>query len=304
MPVKPIEKQADVGVIVGRFQVHDLHPGHTELLDYVFERHNKVIIVLGVSAVPGTRNNPLDVEARSYLIKGRYPKAIIGHIKDCRCDEEWSNKLDTLISELKGPSQSILLYGSRDSFLPYYSGTYETQELVSDGAFWSGTEIRNKIKNEIDPTISFRAGAIWETYQQYPKVYPTVDIAVTRLEQDKVNLLLVRKPSEKQWRLPGGFVDTRDKNLEAAARREMIEECGAIETGPMKYIGSMLVDDWRYRSEIDKIMTNLFHTELKFGAVKAGDDVCEYCWKSLDCSGDWVVSEHKKLIEMLQDVSK
>ena len=32
---------ADVGVIVGRFQVHELHQAHRELIQYVMDRHDR-----------------------------------------------------------------------------------------------------------------------------------------------------------------------------------------------------------------------------------------------------------------------
>jgi len=43
------EKYSDVGIIVGRFQVHKLTEAHFKLIDTVLKRHKKVIIFLGVS---------------------------------------------------------------------------------------------------------------------------------------------------------------------------------------------------------------------------------------------------------------
>ena len=45
------EKHADVGIIVGRFQVHTLTDAHVKLIDNVKKRHEKVIIFLGVSGI-------------------------------------------------------------------------------------------------------------------------------------------------------------------------------------------------------------------------------------------------------------
>ena len=39
----------DVGIIVGRFQVDELHDAHVDLIQYVFDQHPKVIIFLGLS---------------------------------------------------------------------------------------------------------------------------------------------------------------------------------------------------------------------------------------------------------------
>ncbi len=40
---------ADVGVIVGRWQVDDLHEAHTRLIEEVRAQHKKVIIFVGLS---------------------------------------------------------------------------------------------------------------------------------------------------------------------------------------------------------------------------------------------------------------
>ena len=41
--------QSDVGIIVGRFQVADLHPAHIDLIETVVKAHKRVHILLGVS---------------------------------------------------------------------------------------------------------------------------------------------------------------------------------------------------------------------------------------------------------------
>lgn len=51
------QKLEEVGVVVGRFQVPDIHEGHHSLLEYVLSKHNKVCLVLGVAP---TRSTPLN----------------------------------------------------------------------------------------------------------------------------------------------------------------------------------------------------------------------------------------------------
>ena len=57
------EKQTDIGVIIGRFQVHELHLAHMALIETVLQNHTKVILFLGTSTAIATRKNPLDFKA-------------------------------------------------------------------------------------------------------------------------------------------------------------------------------------------------------------------------------------------------
>jgi bifunctional NMN adenylyltransferase/nudix hydrolase len=274
--VKEKELTYDVGVLVARFQVHELHDAHKELIDFVRERHHKVLVVLGASEVRGTTNNPLDIHARKQLVLRDYPDVETAYIHDEEFDEPWSKKLDKIIADNCTPHQTVMLYGGRDSFVDHYKGKHPTTVLESDRVF-SGTLLREEVGGrgaQADP--QWRAGAIWQAFNRYPTAFPTVDVAI--FNDDYTKLLLVRKPNEEQWRLPGGFVDPRkDPHLEAAARRESHEETGLDITDP-EYITSRLVDDWRYRREQDKIMTALFGAKRLSGHVNPADDVAEAQW--------------------------
>ncbi len=50
------------------------------------------------------------------------------------------------------------------------------------------------------------------------------------------------------------------------AKREVQEEAG-VEVGNITYLGSTLINDWRYRGEIDKIKTALFVAKYVFGKL-------------------------------------
>ena len=78
--------------------------------------------------------------------------------------------------------------------------------------------------------------------------------------------------------LPGGFADPADESYETAAARELQEECGALETTPMQYLGSVKIDDWRYRGETDKILSLLFTATLRSGKPQANDDLEALQW--------------------------
>lgn len=305
-----IEKsQGNVGVIVGRFQIHELHEAHKELIQSVRDRHERIIIVLGVSPLRNTMNNPLDFRARKAMLEDVSQYLEVLYIMDTKSDEVWSQQLDALLAAHLSPHDAPVLYGSRDSFIKYYLGRHKTCVLEAKNPV-SATEIRRSLHTTYPPTKNFRAGVIHATAQRFPVCYQTVDVAVVDERDGKKELLLVRKKDETEWYLPGGFSDISSPNLEADARREVAEEANVEITDPV-YVGSTLIDDWRYRKEVDKIKTVLFEAKYLSGHARAGDDVTEVRGFEVEARYDPiskraylasaanVVQEHKKLLDML-----
>jgi bifunctional NMN adenylyltransferase/nudix hydrolase len=68
-------------------------------------------------------------------------------------------------------------------------------------------------------------------------------------------------------------------------------------------VGSYLVDDWRYRHEIDKIMTTVFVAYYMFGAIQPDDDIEELRWFPLNRGFDFdhLVPAHKPLLTSVLD---
>lgn len=260
--------------IIARFQTPFLHEGHKALIDQVRVQHRKLIVVLGVSPIPGSRRNPYDYHTRERLIKGEYPEAVVLPLHDHPSDHVWSQKLDAILGETF-PSETFTLYGSRDSFINYYHGRNETVELPQHGEY-NATQLREQYADKVGNSQEFREGILYANYRQYPKVYPTVDVCV--FSADKTKVLLGRKPGRKHWRFPGGFSDPTDASFEAAAKRELNEECGAINSKDWQYEGSFKIDDWRYKNEIDKIITTFFSCTYIGGKIEARDDINELQW--------------------------
>ena len=174
--MKPVEKQYDIGVIIGRFQIHELHSEHKKLIEYVLERHDKVIIFLGVSQAIHTRKNPLDYSTRKIMIEDVYGHRNI-HIlplHDKKFDCQWAKQIDDRVREVY-PLGSVVLYGSKDSFIPYYEphGAFDTCDLQPDN-FISATDIRKAVSNRALRSKEFRAGMIYAANQTFPFNYATV----------------------------------------------------------------------------------------------------------------------------------
>lgn len=292
----------DVGVLVGRFQVPSLHDGHHDVLEFVADRHDKVILFLGINGSgQSTRMNPLDFQAREQMIRDFYPEFTILYIEDQASDKYWSQFLDRQIAAQTSASQTVMLYGSRDSFLSHYKGKHPTTELEAEQKI-SGTEIRNEVKrNRPKNSQEWREGVVAGAFAKFPVNYVTVDIGI--FNENETEILLGQKEFETKWRLPGGFTEATSGSLEEDARREVMQETNLSVTDPV-YVGSYRINDWRYRSEVDKVMTTLFRCRVQFGKAEGGDDLPRVKWfklAELDLERD-VMPSHHHLVQALTKI--
>jgi bifunctional NMN adenylyltransferase/nudix hydrolase len=285
----------DIGIIVGRFQVDSLHSGHRQLMDSVVAAHKRVVIFLGVAPVLVTRNNPLDFVTRKEMIQQLYPSVSVLSVPDHSSDVIWSQELDRRIREAC-PVGSVLMYGGRDGFIKSYHGHFPCVELPSHPDAVNGTEIRKELSREVKASPDFRAGVIFAAFNQYPKVYPTVDVAIKHGSE----FLLGRKHGQNKFRFIGGFSDPEDSCFEEAATREAKEETG-LDVEVIRYLGSSRIDDWRYRSERDKIMTLFFLAEASERGGVATDDIEEVRWfQPRELTEESMVPEHIPLLQLLK----
>jgi len=290
-----------VGVVIGRFQVPELHQGHLDIFKRALFENGKLLVLIGNSHVIHTRRDPLDYQTRCRMIQGCFPEAMISFVKNKETDEQWSQDIDKIIRELC-LLDTPTLYGGRDSFIPYYHGKNKTVEVFSYDTS-SGTELRDCVVNIPVDSIDFRKGIIYSAYNRFPRLHGTVDIAC--IDKEYKNTILVRKPTENKWRFPGGFVDINDKSFDEAAKREFGEEVG-VECSNWKQIGSCRVEDWRYKGIEDSeyIMTSFFLCQYNFGDLAGHDDVGEAKWfniKDAKNNKKSLIDCHHILIDMLDN---
>jgi len=295
----------EVGIVIGRFQVDNLHAGHRYIINNALQNHRKVIVFLGVPQIGGSAHDPLDYPTRERMIRAEFPDVFVLPLKDCQDDMIWSNQVDDLVQRVVPNVKNAVLYGGRESFIPHYVGRHKAIEIDSDIGYNSATQERKEIGKIVRSSADFRAGIIYSTQNAFPHVRACVDIALIK-DRDSLNneepikILLGRKPSEIKWRLPGGMADPGEP-FHHSACRELAEETGIfIERDLFKYVTSAPVKDWRF-AKIEEIalITTLFMVKHQWGAPKAGDDLKEVQWFLLEESLNIISDTHKHLLEIV-----
>lgn len=290
--------EADLGVIIARFQTPFLTPGHRDLIETVRAKHKKFAIILGIAPVCPSTKNPLDFTTRLKMLLNEYPGIEVLGMFDNRSDKIWSSKVDNLLRTIH-PHERIVLYGARDSFIEHYLGKLKVVELQSDISI-SGTEARNGAFHDVRDSEDFRAGVCYATANQYRKNVLCVDVAI--VNHGKQQLLLGQKQEDGGlWRFFGGHVDANE-TAEAAVRREASEETGASVDGLM-YLGSTPIDDWRYAGVKDGIFTIFYAAIYQFGRIEGADDIdgAVKWFNFSELKEEMFVPEHRILFRFFRD---
>ena len=292
-----------VGVVIGRFQVAELHQGHLDYINFVLnQNHDMNIMLLGLAPTKATKRNPLDFDSRRRMIEEAFPgKFTIMYQNDLPDDKDWANAVLKNISPIAG-NRDIVLYGGRDNSLKYFPDNvkiviYEPTVYLPD----NGTEQRITAGKQVKGTKDWRLGCLYATQNRYDTVFSTVDCAIFD-DENYEYINHTKKKKEKKLRFVGGFADPhKDTSFEYTAKREATEETGLEVSNPI-YIGSTIIDDWRYRAENDKIITTFFAMKRVFGSPKAQDDIAElHKVKITDIYEEMFVPEHIVLWKMLKD---
>jgi bifunctional NMN adenylyltransferase/nudix hydrolase len=265
-------------VLIGRFQTPQISAELRETIQRLIGKNNHFVIIAGVNKTGATRMNPIDVSLRKQMLKDAFPGIEVYELQDHPSDQVWSENLDKIVTH-KLTEQEVILYGSQDNFIGRYTGKYKVVSVGLSAGAPTAPEVEKS-------SVELRQGIVLALQKTYAKVYPTVDVVVFRKKRSE--MLLGQKGIEKKWRFLGGFTDPSDENYEAAARRELKEECGLVDISDPQYEASFKVDDWRYRHEEDKIVTILFSCDYISGDPVGSDDIEQVRWFGLPEIGDMV----------------
>ena len=306
------DQRFGVGVIIGRFQTPNLHQGHHNLIHYVKEHCDNVLVLIGVSPTAGTKKNPLDYPTRrTMFLEQENSNFIVAPLLDMSNDIAWTINVDSIIRTIF-PFQSVSLFGGRDSCLSIYKdsgGTFTTNHFSAsykEHQLCNATEMRTSVAKQFINSVDFRKGVIYSVYNNYPRVFPCVDMAVLKKDSEIPEVLMGLRPEkvkEKLYSFPGGFVDPTDNCYEDAAIRELEEEMRiSVSKDHLIYVTSTSIDDWRYSGTVEKINTILYKAKIFSGRVTPTQEMIDPEWipltrESLSC----ISKVHKDLfIDLLR----
>ena len=285
-----------VGVVPVRFQVPSLHEGHRFVLDYVLERHAIVLIIIGASYTM-TDRNPLSFEMRKMMVEQSYPRKFVIVSSDYSPSSylKRSEGIDQSITR-RFPNHRAIIYGSRDSFIHTYKGKFETHEVptVFSG---SATQVRERVGVINSP--DFRSGIIYANLHRRFTVHPAVDVAI--LNRNSTKVLLVGKADEEgRLRFPGVFFNgDTDQTYEGAAIRCLMKELPDLKTTKPQLVGSMKIEDWRFRKTQDTVISLLMRARWVKGTPQIGSGVDSVEWVSRTQLEEKLIEAHRPLSKLL-----
>lgn len=170
---------------------------------------------------------------------------------------------------------------------------------------WGMVSLDGKYK-AMSETITDKDGGWWNTVckglglhshlDHIGKVIATVDIII--IAENKVLLIKRGKePYKNKWAFPGGRIEQKDKDILAAACRELKEETN-LSNIPLTFVDTI---GNSYRDPRGFCLTNVFIAKLDKipEKVKAGDDAVDYEWFNLKMLPD-MAFDHGDILSKIE----
>lgn len=134
------------------------------------------------------------------------------------------------------------------------------------------------------------------TYE-YPRPALTVDCVVFGLDEGDLKVLLIQrdlKPFEGRWALPGGFVRV-EESLDAAARRELVEETGLEDI----YLEQLYTFGAPGRDPRERVVSVAYYALVSLAEHKpqAATDARQAAWFSVDDAPN-LAFDHEHILDL------
>lgn len=212
---------------------------------------DKLEVIIITHPVPYIDIDPVPFEEKCNIIRSLLATSNVKFIKIIKNNFDFVTKerIFNVLSNSKVYASLDCMYDNTFSIVPYLNRVYNNDSLYIKG-----------IKDTVN--------------DKYPTNYPVVDILLFTNNDTKV--ILGKKIGETStYRFIGGFFDKEDINFENAAIREVYEETNLKIKNPI-YIGSSIINDWRYKDSKDSIVSSFFIARVDdISTLKASDDIEE-----------------------------
>ncbi|MES2935487.1 MAG: bifunctional nicotinamide-nucleotide adenylyltransferase/Nudix hydroxylase [Pseudomonadota bacterium] len=314
------ESTADVAVLIGRFQ--PFHSGHKALLEIALATAPRVTVVLGSSFHARSAKNPFTWQERAMMIGSTLPyhdreRVSYVAVRDYYDDTRWAAAVQKKVMDQNTGSERIALIGYVKDASSYYLKQFPQWQSVAatDVTDIDATRIRRVLfeAEDIDVSLSviaelvpaairqyIRAWSLLAWYQPlvqehaaieaykaswrsapYPPIFSTVDSVV----KTAGHVLLIKRgafPGKGLWAIPGGFLEPRERLLQAAIR-ELHEETqlGLWLPSLDDALVEVKVFDHPDRSLRGRTITHAHFFDLKLEqlpVVQGSDDAAQATW--------------------------
>jgi hypothetical protein len=184
-----LKEKKGVGVIICRMQVPYLTESHKSVINTVLNRHPRIIIFLGTTNKWIDGKNPYPFEFRKQMIETTFsnPNITIVPLPDNANNAMWVKTLDGMIGAFLAYGEEAVLYGGRDSFIPYYQkdkGKHTCTELAPTD-YDSGTELRTLEAIKLPQYTPESAQAILWTMRQLETYIALGDIILNKKQKQQ-----------------------------------------------------------------------------------------------------------------------
>lgn len=227
-----------LGVLIGRFQVPEMHEGHRFIVRQMLEQCDQVLVLFGSANRATSVKNPFSYRERRLSTFRLFPEVLMAPLNDYLYnDSQWMADVAATIEgcreSLENDFQAnfdVLLYGHHkdgNDYLNWFP-QYEYVNINSDIDI-SGTEIRNSFTHLLPENVQADMKYFAKEKLLF-KDYPFPDALNISCGDAVVeclgHILLIRRkytPGAGNWALPGGHKETNETYLQCALR-ELGEE--------------------------------------------------------------------------------